>query len=489
MAEQHPTPVLAGIYERISYDPKGDLLGTGRQEPPSRELCGRKGWTVVEPPYVDDDVSAYHPKRRPAYERLLADVAAGRITAIVAWHTDRLTRRPIENEGLIDLVERYHVKLSTVKVGDHDLETPAGRMQFRMLGVLARYEVEHMAERRQLMLADRAGKGLPNFGGVRPFGFQQGGMELDDDEAELIREATDRLLRKGETVYAVLADWRTREVRSPGTKKHPEGKPWSTTPFRDMICSPRLAGLRQHRGEVIGPAQWPAIVTPAERDQLRGLFARNPRRPGRPPKRLLVGLVFCGRPDCGRHLVSCWPSDNRGAWAYGCKKSGEQDGCARTFIDGRQTDLLIVERVLDRLAGDGLANAVKTAVADDAALAAIARRVGDDERELDVATHHRYVTRELDHKRYLAVKAELERSIAEGRRLLSRGRSDVGPLLDLPRTEAALRRWWASPATTLERRRAVVGAVLARVEIRPRAARRSQFEPGRIVVPKDGWKV
>src|SRR6266511_5340544 len=46
MAEQHPTPVLAGIYERISYDPKGDLLGTGRQEPPSRELCGRKGWTV-----------------------------------------------------------------------------------------------------------------------------------------------------------------------------------------------------------------------------------------------------------------------------------------------------------------------------------------------------------------------------------------------------------------------------------------------------------
>src|SRR6266545_4382422 len=232
MAEQHPTPVLAGIYERISYDPKGDLLGTGRQEPPSRELCGRKGWTVVEPPYVDDDVSAYHPKRRPAYERLLADVAAGRITAIVAWHTDRLTRRPIENEGLIDLVERYHVKLSTVKVGDHDLETPAGRMQFRMLGVLARYEVEHMAERRQLMLADRAGKGLPNFGGVRPFGFQQGGMELDDDE-----------------------------------------------------------------GEVIRPAQWPAIVTPAERDQLRGLFARNPRRPGRPPKRLLVGLVFCGRPD------------------------------------------------------------------------------------------------------------------------------------------------------------------------------------------------
>jgi site-specific DNA recombinase len=484
MVGQHPT--AAGIYCRISYDPKGDRLGVDRQEPACRDLCARKGWTVTEV-YTDDDISAYHRKRRPAYERLLADVEAGRITAIVAWASDRLTRRPIEAEGLIDLAERTGVKLATV-TGEYDLASPDGRMHFRILGSIARREVEHMAERRQLMLAQRAGTGVPGFGGQRPFGYRPGGMELDPDEAKLIREATDRLLRKGETVYAVLADWRTREVRSPGTHKHPKGNPWSTTPFRDMICSPRLAGLRQHRGEVIGPAAWPAIITPAERDQLKGLFARNPRRPGRPATRLLVGVVFCGRPGCGRHLVSCWPSDNRGMWAYGCKRGIGQDGCARTYVDGRQTDLLITERVIDRLAGQGLGNAIRTATVDDATLQAVARTVDDAEHDLDEAAHARYVTKELDHKRYLAAKADLEAKIAEGRRVLARG-SSVGPLLDLPRTEAALRRWWASPTTTLERRRGVVRAVLARVEIRPRALRRSQFEPGRIVIPEGGWKV
>jgi DNA invertase Pin-like site-specific DNA recombinase len=495
MAKQDSTPIDAGVYCRISYDPKGDLLGVSRQEPPCRDLCARKGWRVVEV-YVDDDISAYHRTRRPEYERLLADVEAGRIQAIVAWHPDRLTRRPVENERLIDLADRYHVQLATVKVGDHDLATPAGRMQFRMLGVMARYESEHMAERRVLMLGQRAAEGLPHFGGQRSFGYQPGGLELDRAEHDLAREAVERLLRKRETVYAVLNDWRERGVRTPGTRKHPDGKVWSTTPFITMLTSPRLAGLRQHQGEILMDkhgqqvqAAWPAIVTPAEREELLKLFAGRPRRPGRPPKRLLVGVVYCGREGCGRKLVSCWPGDIPGRWAYGCKRGMNQDGCARTFIDGRQLDHLITERVLDRLTGGGgLANAVAAAVADDATLKAVNARAEEDRRALAEADHARYVTRELDHQRYLAVKAPLEAGIAEADRLLKR-RPDLGPLLDLPRTEAALRRWWASPKRTLEERRAVIGAVLARVEIRPRPTRRSHFDPSRVVISKDGWKV
>jgi site-specific DNA recombinase len=485
MVTQQPT--AAGIYCRISYDPKGDRLGVDRQEPPCRDLCARKGWTVAEV-YTDDDISAYQPKHRPAYQQLLADAAAGRIQAIVAWHPDRLTRQPIENEGLIDLADRYGTLLATAQAGDQDLSTPDGRMTFRIMGAIARRESEHKAERRKLMLAQRAAGGLPNFGGQRAFGYAPGGMELDPDEAKLIREAVERLLRKRETVYAVLADWRTRDIHSPGTHKHPDGNPWTTTPFRDMLCSPRLAGLRQHQGEVIGPAAWPAIITPAERDQLRGLFARNPRRPGRPPTRLLVGLVFCGRPGCGRHLVSCWPSDNRGLWAYGCKQGIGQDGCARTYIDGRQTDLLIVERVIDKLIGQGLANAVKTVVQGSADDAALAQQIEDDDRALAELAHARFVERSIEHRHYLQARGELEQRQAEARRLMGRHAS-AAALLDLPRTEAALRRWWASPTTTLERKRAVLRAVLARVEVRPRAMRRSQFEPGRVVIPDGGWKL
>jgi site-specific DNA recombinase len=476
--------VMAGIYARISYDPEGNRLGVDRQVPACEQLCRDRGWSVYDR-YVDDDASAYSGKRRPDYERLLADVEAGRITAIVAWAADRLTRRPIENERIIDLAERYGVKLATV-TGEHDLATHDGRMTFRIMGAIARRESEHMSARRKLMLEQRARKGLPRFGGVRAFGFLAGGLEVNEVEAELIREATKRLLRKGETVYAVLSDWRERGIRSPGTRKQPEGKPWSTTPFRTMLTSARLAGLREHKGEIIGEATWPRIISPAERDELKRMFARNPRRPGRSPVRLLVGILYCGR--CGRHLVSCWPSDNRGAWAYGCKRSISQDGCARTYIDGRQTDLLITERVLDRLIDQGLASAVKATVQGSADDEALAQQIEDDDRALSELAHARFVERSIDHRHYLQAKGELEQRQAEARRQMGRHAS-AAALLDLPRTEAALRHWWASPATTLEAKRAVLRAVLVRVEVVPRASRRSMFEPGRIVIPKDGWRV
>lgn len=38
-------------------------------------------------PTIDDnDVSAYSGKRRPGYERLMADVTAGAVDLVVAWH-------------------------------------------------------------------------------------------------------------------------------------------------------------------------------------------------------------------------------------------------------------------------------------------------------------------------------------------------------------------------------------------------------------------
>ena len=38
----------AGIYVRISSDPKGEALGVARQEADCRKLCQDYGWAVVE---------------------------------------------------------------------------------------------------------------------------------------------------------------------------------------------------------------------------------------------------------------------------------------------------------------------------------------------------------------------------------------------------------------------------------------------------------
>ncbi len=68
---------LAAVYVRISQDRGGAGLGVDRQENECRALAERLGWRVIEV-FGDNDLSAFSGRRRPAYERMLHDIEAGR---------------------------------------------------------------------------------------------------------------------------------------------------------------------------------------------------------------------------------------------------------------------------------------------------------------------------------------------------------------------------------------------------------------------------
>jgi site-specific DNA recombinase len=80
-----------------------------------------------------------------------------------------------------------------------------------------------------------------------------------------------------------------------------------------------IAGLKEHRGEIVGKATWPAIIDRATHDRLVGLLGDESRRPanyGRPRVHPLAGLLYCG--SCGGPLVTyLQPKQTRG---YGCRK-------------------------------------------------------------------------------------------------------------------------------------------------------------------------
>jgi site-specific DNA recombinase len=83
-------------------------LGVQRQLEDCRRLVDQLGWPVGEE-YVDNDLSAYSGKRRPGYQRMLADLADGSRDAVVVYHADRLTRRPIELEQFLASIHRLGV--------------------------------------------------------------------------------------------------------------------------------------------------------------------------------------------------------------------------------------------------------------------------------------------------------------------------------------------------------------------------------------------
>src|SRR5689334_4163620 len=118
--QQQQEQQRAGIYCRISVAKVDDRTKVTDQERICRELCTRLGWHVAEV-YTDNSRSAWQRNRkRPGWDRMLADVERGHITAIAVYHGDRLVRHPWDLEILLNLAETRGILLAS-PVGTKDL--------------------------------------------------------------------------------------------------------------------------------------------------------------------------------------------------------------------------------------------------------------------------------------------------------------------------------------------------------------------------------
>ena len=165
------TKPRAVIYVRLSRSRSDEPSGSiQRQEAECRKLADNRGYQVIAVE-ADDDVSAYSGRVRPGYQAVMHMVEAQEAEVVIAWAADRLHRSPRELEDFVDAVEAAGVDVLTVQSGDVDLSTPAGLMQARMLGNVARYESEHRSNRTTLAHEAIAREGRWH-GGRRPYGFR-----------------------------------------------------------------------------------------------------------------------------------------------------------------------------------------------------------------------------------------------------------------------------------------------------------------------------
>lgn len=199
------------IYARISMDRTGAGLGVLRQREDCERLIEDRGWALVET-LADNDVSAYSGKPRPGYRALLALMQSRAVDVVVAWHTDRLHRNPSELEEYIRVSEASHTATVTVRAGDLDLSTAAGRMVARMLGAAARHESEQKSERVRRRRRQDAEAGRAH--GPLGYGYDEH-QHVVPAEASVIREVTTRLLG-GHSLYSIASDLNVRNIPTPG---------------------------------------------------------------------------------------------------------------------------------------------------------------------------------------------------------------------------------------------------------------------------------
>lgn len=311
----------AAIYCRISQDREGAGLGVKRQEEDCRAIAETHGLTVGEV-YVDDDLSAYSGKPRPAYLRMLDDLRRGRFGTVIAWHTDRLHRSPAELEDYLVICEEQHVATLTVKAGELDLATPSGRAVARTLGAWARFESEHKADRirramRQLRDSGKFTGGAFPFGWERPTDDARAPYAIKEDEAEVVRDAIHRLLA-GETLYGIA------DGLNEAGHLSPTGKAWNTTTLRQLVLRSKNAGIvLDEEGEVVGPSDFPALVSEEEWRGVVAILTAPDRRKyaSRRGRQLLSGLALC---HCGRPVRVKSVNDRHGRklHVYHCMTRG-----------------------------------------------------------------------------------------------------------------------------------------------------------------------
>lgn len=453
----------AAIYCRISRDRTGAEAGVDRQRHDCAELVKARGWELVDT-FTDNDLSAYSGKPRPAYAEMLEAVRAGRVDVVVAWHQDRLTRQPRELEDLIDALEAARCEVETVRAGRIDLSTRSGRTNARLHGTLARDESEAKSERLQAMHAAKARAGeWP--GGPRPYGYRpkDGNLEVVDTEAEVVREAARRVLA-GESLHGICADLNARSIPTA------RGALWRPQTLRRILTTPTTVGRREHRGDDVGPATWPAILDARTGRRVRAVLERPDRARGRVARvALLAGRVTCSL--CGAKLIS--QRRQSGARTYVCP-ARTLGGCGGISVAAEPLDALVAAAVvafLDR--GDLTASADDTDEADR-----LAAELAELESDLEFLAED-FGAGRITRAQWLRAREPLEarRDATRARLHSATGNGAAGRYAG---RGAVLAAEW--PALTLDQRRAIVAAVVERVEVTPAKRRGPGLDPERVRV-------
>lgn len=394
----------AAIYLRISQDRENTRLGVDRHREDAEALIKLRDWTRVDV-YEDNDTTGSGRKKRPAFERLLADIESGMIDVVVAQEWPRLERNRSDGVRIIEAAQRHRVLLTFAKGSDIDCTTAAGRLSADMFSAISRNEIEVKAERQSRAQRQRAEQGrAPK--GVRPVGYAIDGGVIEEEAGAVRkvyaafqagaslralaaalsgRDSTDRLdvpplPRHNRTLMMERNERRVEEGLEP--RPVPPNRPWSPSTVLGILRNPRYAGystytpkevlangdrrrswraqvLRDEHGDPV-MGQWHPIVDvdvwEAVQDRLDDP-KRVTNRDGTDRKHLGSGLFLCGICD-GR-----------------VKGHSTRYRCAGHVIRSReQIDAFVLETVRARLARPDLAQLLPAT--NDPRLAEIKTQIG-----------------------------------------------------------------------------------------------------------------
>ena len=339
--------------------------------------------------------------KRPAFQKMMADVRKRKFRAIVVYRLDRISRNISDFTGLIDELTKLDVSFVSIRE-QFDTSTPMGRAMMFIISVFSQLERETIAERIRDNMHELAKTGRW-LGGNAPTGYRSEAVSkvtVDGkvrksfklvpipEEVEIPKLIFD-LYTETDSLTAVEAELLRRRIKTKQGKdftrfaikailQNPvymvaDEEAYGYFMERDAdVCFPREAfdgscGIMaynrtdQEKGKttvllpvsewIIALGQHPGLVASRQWIQVQKSLERNKSKAYRKPRNneaLLTGLIFCA---CGERmypkLTKRVTADGEPVYTYVCKmkERSKRQRCNRRNANGNLLDGAILEQI------------------------------------------------------------------------------------------------------------------------------------------------
>lgn len=329
-----------GLYCRVSLDKDQDAKSTTDQADEGRRWIASVG-AVIAGEYIEEgsrSASRYATKEREEFQRLIADIKAGKLDAVWFWEQSRSGRRLdvfAELRNLCrDMGVLWVVRDRVYDPGDYKDMLAPGVMA--LLDESSSDQTSERVERGKASSAQagrRAGKVPYGYRAVydrdgtyqcdEPDRLDADGKPIKDSPAAVVREIYSRVWA-GHSITSIRRDLDARGIRTA------EGCKWANGTITRIASSPTYLGQRvyqaaDHRAPADRiktvldgvEANWPALIDEETWWGAHRILTDPSRRKSRPGRgvHLLSSVAKCG--VCGAGLVRK-KANARGYMTYSC---------------------------------------------------------------------------------------------------------------------------------------------------------------------------
>lgn len=230
--------------------------------------------------YADEGISARKAAtKRPALQRLLCDIEAGKIDLVAFTKLDRWFRNIGEYYKVQEILEAHKVNWRTIQE-DYDISTASGRIKINIMLSVAQDEADRTSERIKAVMraAKERGESLT---GKLPKGYKRENRRIiqDPETAPIVRKAFEMYMSTGSS---------SRVIRA-----FPELRLNYST-FSDMVNN------RAYIGDFFGVAIQP-LITDDEYTYIKSLRKKNTRKTKENRIYIFSGLLSCS--NCGSRMA------------------------------------------------------------------------------------------------------------------------------------------------------------------------------------------